>query len=84
MENVFGKERTSTISPFGKYRIRQGKELENPNDPNSQSITVSITGISHLDELILYRDKFMVKLQADGGYGLNNIGVLEGLGTKQE
>ena len=84
MENVFGKERTSAISPFGKYRIRQGKELENPNDPNSQSITVSITGISHLDELILYRDKFMVKLQADGGYGLNNIGVLEGLGTKQE
>lgn len=84
MENMLGKDKTKRYSPFNKYYIKESSELENPNNPDSRKIKVGITGISHLDELILYRDKFMVKNQADGGFGLNNIGIIEGLGKKQE
>ncbi len=84
MENMLGKDKTKRYSPFNKYYIKESAELENPNNPDSRKITARITGISHLDELILYRDKFQVRQQADGGFGLNNIGIIEGLGKKQE
>ena len=83
-ENVLGEERAKQYSPFHRYWIKEEMELENPNNPDSRKIKASITGISHLDELLLYRDKFQVRLQADGGFGLNNIGIIEGLGKKQE
>lgn len=83
-ENVLGEERAKQFSPFHRYWIKEEQELENPNNPDSRKIKASITGISHLDELLLYRDKFQVRLQADGGFGLNNIGIIEGLGKKQE
>ena len=83
-ENVLGEDMAKRYSPFHKYWLKEEKELENPNNPNSKKIKATITGISHLDELLLYRDKFMVRTQADGGYGLNNVGIMEGLGTKQE
>ena len=84
MENVLGQDKTKAYSPFRSYYFKESGELENPNNPDSVKLKASIAGISHLDELLLYRDKFMVKTQADGGYGLNNIGILESLGTKQE
>lgn len=81
LENVLGKNSPEILSPIGKYRI---KEVNHANERANVAadIEVEISGIFSADELILYKNKFMVKPSLDGGYSLNNVGEVEGLGHK--
>lgn len=66
MENVLGKENARRYSPIGKYRMREDKK-------NYGKKFIAVSGISNLDMLFLYRDKFQIKASLDGGYGLDNV-----------
>lgn len=83
IENVLGEDYAKRLSPIGFYRIREAN-TKNKRGPKSEQIFIAIDGISQLDLLILYRDKFTVKPSLDGGYGLSNVGEAEGLGRKLE
>lgn len=81
IENIMGENDAKRLSPIGHYRIR---EVNHDNErANVQAeIEVDINGIFSADEMVLYRDKFMVAAALDGGYSLNNVGEHEGLGKK--
>jgi DNA polymerase elongation subunit (family B) len=81
IENILTKGDAARLSPIGKYFIR---EVNHDNErANVQAeIEVDISGIFSADEMVLYRDKFKVKPALDGGYSLNNVGEVEGLGKK--
>lgn len=81
IENVLNKGEASKLSPVGKYRIKQVNH-DNERANTEAEIEVDISGIFLADELVLYRDKFGVKPSLDGGYGLDNVGEVEGLGNK--
>ena len=77
-ENVFSNSKyPKSFSPLGQYTIKEVGEPENPNNPNSQRIEVRVNGIAQLDELLLYRDKFIVKGALGGGYNLSNVAQVE-------
>ena len=86
-EKVIGKAATKRFSPFNEYIIRH--ELTEERDPETdrriespEIENVVLPGISQLDEMKLYKNKFHVKEALDGGYGLGNVGKAEGLGGK--
>ena len=88
-EKVIGKTATKRFSPFNEYTIKHKPVEPFEKDPETGKLkeTVEISnvvlpGISQLDDLKLYRDKFQVKPALDGGYGLGNVGKAEGLGGK--
>lgn len=81
IENVLGKRSAAKISPVGKYRIKDVNH-ENSRANGEAEIEVDIQGLFIADDLILYRDKFIVRGALDGGYSLNNVGEAESLGTK--
>lgn len=83
IENVLGKEAASRISPVGYYRI---KEINHDNERSdvSADIEVDIAGLFIADALALYRDKFHIGGNLDGGFNLSNVGEHEGLGRKVE
>lgn len=81
IENVLNKKEAARLSPVGKYRIKQVNH-DNERANTEAEIEVDIDGIFLADELVLYRDKFGVKPSLDGGYGLDNVGEVEGLGHK--
>ena len=64
LENLFDKDMASRISPVHNYWVREDRN-------NPREITVNIDGISQCDQLLLYRDKYLVKI--DGGYKLDNV-----------
>jgi len=66
MENVLGKENSRRFSPIGKYSMREDKKQYGKK-------FISVKGISNLDMLFLYRDKFNIKASLDGGYNLDNV-----------
>lgn len=83
IENVLGQEYAERLSPMGYYRISEAN-TKNKRGPKSDQIFIRIAGISQLDLLLLYRDKFVVRASLDGGYNLSNVGEAEGLGRKVE
>lgn len=66
IENVLGEKTAKLMSPAGKYIIKQQKSFFN-------NTYITIEGISHLDLMILYRDKFYIEGALDGGYSLSNV-----------
>lgn len=86
LENVLGKAKTRFISPLEDYRIVH--EKSDQKDENGKWIEkddiewVDIKGLFQADEMVLYAEKFGVKQALDGGYGLSNVGMAEGLGAK--
>ena len=91
-ENLFGKKASIYISPVEDYRIvkeiKRDKDGNPIKDKNGKRIElddieyVDIKGMFQADSLLLYRDKFGIKQALDGGYGLSNVGLAEGLGAK--
>lgn len=71
MQSVLGKNETKRFSPVGKYRTN----IEDKKNYGKKYATVK--GISNIDLLFLYRDKFQVKQALDGGYNLNNVALTE-------
>lgn len=65
VENILGDDYAKRLSPVDDYYI-----TEDRNNPNE--ISVSIKGVSQMDQLILYRDKFQHKVEG-GGYKLDNV-----------
>ncbi len=65
-ENLFGKKYARQYSPVGRYSIREDKK-------NYGKKYAAVKGISNLDMLFLYRDKFQIRQALDGGYGLDNV-----------
>lgn len=86
IENVLGKAAARFISPLEDYRIvheRSDKKDENGKWIEKDDIEwVDIKGLFQADDLVLYSKKFGVKQALDGGYGLSNVGLAEGLGSK--
>ena len=86
IENVLGKAKARFLSPLEDYRIVH--EKSNEKDENGKWIEkpeiewVDIKGVFQADDLLLYSKKFGVKQALDGGYGLSNVGMAEGLGSK--
>lgn len=70
LENVFGKKFARRMSPVGKYRFKIDKST------NNKKYAV-VQGISNMDLMFLYRDKFQIKQALDGGYNLNNVASVE-------
>jgi DNA polymerase elongation subunit (family B) len=66
IENILGDKTAKLMSPSGKYFIKQQKSFFN-------NTYITLEGISHLDLLILYRDKFYIEGALDGGYSLSNV-----------
>lgn len=84
LENTLGSRYAQMLSPLDSYYIKTLGEPENPNNPDSVRIEVTLHGIAQLDGLLLYRDKFYVKQSLSGGYNLSNVGKAENLGEKIE
>lgn len=86
IENVLGRAKARFLSPLEDYRIvheRTGKKDENGKWIEKEDIEwVNIAGLFQSDDLLLYSKKFGVKQALDGGYGLSNVGLAEGLGSK--
>lgn len=78
----FSKKQASRLSPIGRYFVKDVNH-ENSRADVSAEIEVTLKGVFIADELIFYRDKFGVS-KPDGGFGLSNIGQVEGLGRKVE
>jgi len=62
--NVLGENQARLMSPIGDYY--QTDSRDNPKD-----VFFTLKGISQMDMLLLYRDKFDFKV--DGGYKLDNV-----------
>lgn len=73
-EQIIGEMETKKMSPVGSYYRRVKMISDRPVN------TVTIDGISHLDYLLLYRDKF--KVQNLFNYKLDTVGEAE-LGLKK-
>lgn len=86
IENVLGKPKAKFLSPLEDYRIiheKSDKKDENGKWIEKEEIEwVDIKGMFQADEMVLYSKKFGVKQALDGGYGLSNVGMAEGLGSK--
>ena len=86
VENVLGKPAARYLSPLEDYKIiheKSDKKDENGKWIEKDDIEwVNIAGIFQADEMVLYSKKFQVKAALDGGYGLSNVGLAEGLGSK--
>ena len=86
IENVLGPAKARFLSPLEDYRIvheKSDKKDENGKWIEKDDIEwVDIKGVFQADEMILYSKKFQVKAALDGGYGLSNVGLAEGLGSK--
>ena len=87
IENVLGKAKSRYISPLEDYRIVHERDLKKLDDKGrpvekEEIEYVDIKGMFQADALLLYRDKLKVKQALDGGYGLSNVGLAEGLGAK--
>lgn len=70
VENVLGKSWCEKFSPIKRYWFAEKKDA-------FHSVYVSIPGLSQLDLLVLYRDKFKVSPSLDGGYNLDNVAFEE-------
>ena len=81
IENTLGKNYASRLSPVGKYRIKEVNH-DNARADVGADIEVDISGLLIADDLVLYRDKFLIAPALDGGYNLSNVGEHEKLGTK--
>jgi len=64
IENVLDCKEAKKLSPVHDYYIKESKD--NPND-----ILIYLKGVTQMDLLALYRDKFLHKV--DGGYKLDNV-----------
>jgi len=81
IENVLGKNQAKRLSPVGRYRVKEVNH-DNVRADVGAEIEVDISGLFIADDLVLYRDKFMIAPALDGGYNLSNVGEHEGLGKK--
>ena len=81
IENILGKNAAARLSPVGKYRIKEVNHANTRADVGAE-IEVDTSGLFIEDELVLYRDKFLIAPALDGGYNLSNVGEYEGLGRK--
>ena len=81
IENVMGKKNAERLSPVGRYRVKEVNH-ENKRTDAGADIEVEIQGLFIADDLVLYRDKFLIAPSLDGGYNLSNVGEHEGLGKK--
>ena len=81
IENVLGKNAAKRLSPVGKYFIKEVNHANERADVGAE-IEVDISGLFIADDLVLYRDKFLIAPALDGGYNLSNVGEHEGLGKK--
>ena len=81
IENVLGKNAAKRLSPVGKYFIKEVNH-DNVRADVGAEIEVDISGLFIADDLVLYRDKFLIAPALDGGYNLTNVGEHEGLGKK--
>ena len=81
IENVLGKNAAKRLSPVGKYFVKEVNH-DNARADVGADIEVDISGLFIADDLVLYRDKFLIAPALDGGYNLSNVGEHEGLGKK--
>lgn len=81
IENVLGKTQAARLSPVGKYRIKEINH-DAPKADVGAEIEVDISGLFIADDLVFYRDKFLIAPALDGGYNLSNVGEHEDLGKK--
>lgn len=81
IENVLGKSQAKRLSPVGRYRVKEVNH-DNVRADVGAEIEVDISGLFIADDLVLYRDKFMIAPALDGGYNLSNVGEHEDLGKK--
>ena len=81
IENVLGKKAAERLSPVRRYRIKEVNH-DNVRADVGADIEVDISGLFIADDLVLYRDKFLIAPALDGGYNLSNVGEHEGLGKK--
>ena len=70
LENVLGEQRARMISPINSYIVKQQKKVFDSN-------YIDIRGITQMDLLLLYRDKFKIQTALDGGYNLDNVALVE-------
>ena len=68
IETTISTDYAKGISPIGEYYVTENRE--NPNE-----INYNIKGLTQLDLLLLYRDKFGFKI--DGGFKLDNVCEVE-------
>ena len=81
IENVLGKNAAKRLSPVGKYFVKEVNH-DNARADVGADIEVDISGLFIADDLVLYRDKFLIAPALDGAYNLSNVGEHEGLGKK--
>lgn len=81
IENVLGKNAAKRVSPVSKYFIKEVNH-DNKRTDAGADIEVDISGLFIADDLVLYRDKFLIAPALDGGYNLSNVGEHEKLGKK--
>ena len=81
IESVLGKNAAKRLSPVGKYFIKEVNHNNARADVGAE-IEVDISGLFIADDLVLYRDKFLIAPALDGGYNLTNVGEHEWLGKK--
>ena len=81
IENVLGKNQAKRLSPVNYYRVKEVNH-DNVRADVGADIEVDISGLFIADDLVLYRDKFLIAPALDGGYNLSNVGEHEGLGKK--
>lgn len=81
IENTLGKNAAKRLSPVGKYFIKEVNH-DNARADVAADIEVDIQGLFIADGLVLYRDKFGIAGNLDGGYKLDNVGEHEELGHK--
>jgi len=68
IENILTPDYAKKMSPVADYYITENRE-------NPKEININIKGLTQLDLMVLYRDKFMFKI--DGGYKLDNVCEVE-------
>ena len=81
LENLFGKSAAQRLSPIGKYFIKEVNH-DNARADIGAEIEASIEGLFIADGLQLYKNKFGIGGNLDGGFSLDNVGEHEGCGHK--
>lgn len=80
-EKVLGKKWSVQLCPGGYYREKKLIFEDDGNGenkkPDRNNTVYIMPGLSQMDLQVLYRDKFKIRSALDGGYGLNNVSLVE-------
>ena len=82
VEKVLGKKWAAGLCHGGAYKARKlifegASEGGEQKKPDRNNTVYTMAGVSQMDLQVLYRDKFKIRSALDGGYGLNNVSLVE-------